>query len=229
MEQSARIYLDDSKLFDIYKEEEESVRIPIINHTAVAWYERYFEKMMGHFTFQLRLNNGDIYYVFSTVGEEEWQERVINRMSVQATKFLDKINMEAITIHSILSIRDVTPQVRHQYEEQRKLIFNSYGLVEEIMKYKDTSFVEEMITYVLDSRKNDESKRRFWRVVNEKYYGLDIHPLMEYEYEELEKILYYCQNPKEQTILKWRPVLKAGAISAGAILTGWLTYLYLFN
>lgn len=229
MEQTARIYLDDSKLFTTHGEDIVEDRIPIINHAAVRWYERYFEKMMQHFTFQLRLNNGDIYYVFSTVNEEEWQKRIRNRMSVQATKFLDKINMEAITIHSILSIRDVSLQVRHQYEEQRKLIFNSYALVEQIMQYQDTPFVEKMIKYVMDSRENDESKRKFWRIVNEKYYGLDIHPLMEYEQEELEKILYYCENPNEQTILKWRPVLKVGAISAGAILTGWITYLYLFN
>lgn len=228
MEQAARMYLDDSKLFTSH-EEPEKEKIPIINHDAVRWYERYFEKMMQHHTFQLRLNNGDLYYVFSTVDEEEWQKRVKNRMSIQATKFLDKITMESITIHSIIKIRDVSVQVRHQYEEQRKMIFNSYSLVEQIMQYKETKFVEEMIHYVTDSRKNDESKRKFWRIVNEKYYGLDIHPLMEYEEEELEKILYYCQNPNEQKILKWRPAIRVGAVSAGAILTGWLTYLYFFN
>ena len=230
MEETARIYLDDSKMFDIFEEEtEEEDSMLYINHEAVDWYERYFARMMKHHTFQIRLNNGDAYFVFSTVGVKEWQERVKNRMSVQATRFLDKIVMEPITIHSILKIRDVSQQVKSQYAEQRNLIFNSYNLVEEILEYKHTPFVQRMIKYVTDSRKNDESKRAFWRVVNEKYYGLDIHPLMEFEEQELEKILYYCKNPEEQKILQWRPVLRVGAISAGTLLTGMIVYFCILN
>lgn len=184
--------------------------------------------MMQHFTFQLRLKNGDKYFVFSTVDLDEWETRVKTRMTIQATRFLDKINMEGLTLHSVQSIRDVTQHVRSQYEEQRRLIFDSYHLVEEIMAYKKTKFVQKMINYVLESRDNDASKRQFWRVVNEKYYGLDIHPLMEYEIEELEKILYYCKHPQEQRKLEWMPVVKIGAVSAGTILAGWLIYATLF-
>lgn len=181
--------------------------------------------MMQHHTFQLRLRNGDKYYVFSTVNLDEWETRVKNRLTIQATRFLDKIHMEGVTIHNVVSIRDVSDQVRVQYEEQRRLIFDSYHLVKEIMQYKDSAFVKKMIKYVLDSRENDESKRRFWRVVNEKYYGLDIHPLMEYEIDELEKILYYCKHPKEQKALQWMPVIKYGAVTAGTIITGWVLYI----
>lgn len=228
MNDTARVYLDDATLF-ADPQPQKACTLPIINQDAVRWYESYFQKMMAHFTFQLRLKNGDVYYVFSTVCIDEWETRVQNRLSVQATKFLDKMNMEGVLTDRILAIRDVTNQVRTQYEEQRAIIFNSYALVEQIMQYTHTSFVEEMITYVLDSRQNDASKRRFWRIVNERYYGLDIHPLMEYEEDELQKILYYCQHPSEQRLLKWRPVVRFGTISAGAILAGWLTYLYLFS
>lgn len=232
MNESARIYLDDSKLFDLFEvepDEEQEEKSLSINYSAVDWYEKYFEKMINHYTFQLRVSDGYSYYVFSTVDKEGWVETAKTRMQIQATRYLDKINMEPITLQSIFSIRDVSEQVRYQYEEQKKVIFDSFVLVEEIMKYEDTPFVQEMIKYVLDSRKYDESKRQFWRIINEKYYGLDIHPLMEYEEDELLKILYYCENPEEQKILKWKPILKNGAIGVGSAIAGWATYIYLFS
>lgn len=184
---------------------------------------------MTHHTFQLELNNGIEYYVFATAHSEEWIDSIKDKPVIQATRYLDKIYMENITVHSIVRIRDVTETVRNQYEGQKVLIFNSYELVKKIMKYRDTDFVDKMITYVLDSRKEDDSKRSLWRIVNENYYGLDIHPLMEYEEEELEKILYYCENPDEQKKLKWRPILKKTSISAAGAIIGWAAYNGLFR
>lgn len=230
MNETARIYLDESKLFDYdVNEGKPEPEIPIVNHEAVKWYETYFQKMMENYTFQLHLNNGDVYYVFSTVNTKEWTKAVKSRLVVQATRYLDKVYMEEITIHSILSIRNVTELVRNQYEKQREMIFNSYALVNQIMEYKESSFVQEMIDYILKSREDDESKRKFWRIVNEQYYGLDIHPLMEYEELELQKILYYCKHPEERAILKWRPIVRAGAMTAGAVVAGWITYITLIR
>lgn len=180
--------------------------------------------MMEHNTFQLELNNGNEYYVFSNISTEEWIEDATGKTVIQATKYLDKIYMENLTVHSIVSIADVTETVREQYRGQKDLIFNSYNLVNEIMEYRDTDFVEMMIDYVVEIRESDESRRKLWRIVNEQYYGLDIHPLMEYEEEELAKILYYCENPDEQRKLRWRPVLKKSAVSAAGILIGWAAY-----
>lgn len=231
MGNTARIYLDESKLFssDQYPQLNPEPEMPRINHAAVQWYEDYFHKMMQHHTIEVTLRNGIRYFVFSEVPAKEWVDHAQERSLIQATRYLDAINMEEILIQNVLSVRDVTEQVRFQYDKQKELIFKSYRLVEEIMEYEDTPFVEAMIDYVLISRKDDESKRKFWRVVNEKYYGLDIHPLMEYEEDELQKILYYCENPEEQKALKWRPMLKNGAITAGTVLAGWLSYMSFFG
>lgn len=228
MNQTTKIYLDETKLFGMQQTEPED-KVPVINVDAVEWYTDYFQKMMGHYTLQISLNNGIDYFVFSKVPAKEWVDIAKTRNTIQATRYLDTIEMESIIVHSVLSIRDVTDEVRNQYRLQKELIFNSYELVKKIMKHSDTKFVQEMIGYVLDSRTNDESKRKFWRVVNEKYYGLDIHPLMEYEEAELQKILYYCEHPEEQKILKWKPIIRSGSITAGGVLAGWLTYMFLFN
>lgn len=220
---TARIYLDESKLFEQPRREENNHEKGI-NQTAVNKYKEYFSKMMQHNTFQLELNNGNEYYVFSNTDTSEWIETATKKSVVQATKYLDKIYMENLTVHSITSIADVTETVREQYKGQKELIFNSYNLVNQIMDYRDTEFVQMMIDYVVSSRESDESRRRLWRIVNEQYYGLDIHPLMEYEEVELQKILYYCENPDEQKKLRWRPILKKGAISAAGVIAGWAAY-----
>lgn len=222
--QTARIYLDERKLFtDQYNQDEEEYPRGI-NQEAVKRYEEYFEKMMKHNTFQLELNNGNEYYVFSKTNSNKWIEDISKKPVIQATKFLDKIHMENLTVHSIVSIKDVTDTVISQYKGQKELIFDSFHIVNEIMRYQETPFVDMMIDYVLDSRREDETKRRLWRIVNEQYYGLDIHPLMEYEMDELEKILYYCEHPEEQSKLKWNPILRKGAISTAGAVIGWAAY-----
>lgn len=239
MNKSARIYLDDS----IFEQTDSVIvqpdkpkrpqrtpsNIPFINTDAVQQYKTYFKKMLEYFTFELVLFNGESYYVFSKSDKKQWMEEVNGKLAVEATRYLDKIQMEPVTLFGVKNIRDVTQQVRDQYFEQHQLIYNSYQLVEQIMEYSEDPFVQKMIQYVLDCREGDESKRKFWRVVNEKYYGLDIHPLMEYELEELEKILYYCQHPEERRRMTWQPVIQTGAFTAGTSLIGWLTYLYLIS
>lgn len=203
--------------------------IPRINMDAVNWYQAYFDNVLQSYTFQLRLNSDQIYYIFSTVPQQEWEEIVKDtRQTVQATRYLDNIQMESLFIHNIKTIKDVTLQVRAQYMEQRNIIFDSYELVSNIMLYKEQKFVRDMIDIVLRNRENDESKRRYWRVLNEKYYGLDIHPLMEYEQGELVKMLHYCKNPELLKHDKWVPVLKTGGVATGVATVSYVAYQLIF-
>lgn len=207
------------------KIEKKEASIPRINFEAVNWYHNYFSNLMESYTFQLRLQNDQLYYVFSSIIQDQWEELVQeSRRFVNATRFLDNIQMERLMIHNIKTIRDVTVDVRNQYSEQRKIIFESYELVSKIMLYKESKFVRDMVDIVLKSRENDESKRKYWRVLNEKYYGLDIHPLMEFEVGELERILHYCEHPEEQSKEKWIPVLKTGGIIVGGLIVSGTFY-----
>lgn len=219
---TAKLYVDESYFSPIEPE------VPSIDEKRVSWYKKYFEKMMNFFTFHLRTTNGYDYYVFSKVEQDEWERRVKNKLTIQATPHLDNIEMQGVSIYTIQEVNDVTEEVRNQYREQRDIIFNTYHLVEEIMQYKESSFVKEMSDYVLESRKVRDV-RSYWRVINEKYYGLDIHPLMEFEVDELEKILYYCQHPEQQLWLTWKPRIKNTAITISAAVVALLSYLFLSN
>lgn len=208
------------------KIEKKEASIPRIDYDAVEWYRAYFQNVLESYTFQLRLMNDQLYYVFSSVPQEEWELLVMEeRSAVSATRYLDNIQMERLMVHNIKTIRDVTMEVRQQYSEQQRVIMESYELVSQIMLFKESKFIRDMVSVVQMSRDNDDSKRKYWRVLNEKYYGLDIHPLMEYELIELEKMLYFCQNPNELVRAKWVPVLKTGGIATGTLAIGYSAYL----
>lgn len=210
------------------KIEKKEASIPRIDYNAVDWYNAYFQNILDSFTFQLRLMNDQLYYVFSSVPQEEWEELVMEeRSALNATRYLDNIQMERLMVHNIKTIRDVTIEVRQQYSEQRRVIMDSYELVSQIMLFKESKFIRDMVSIVQMSRDNDDSKRKYWRVLNEKYYGLDIHPLMEYETNELEKMLYFCQHPNELTKARWVPILKTGGIATGTLVIGYSAYLFI--
>ena len=112
-------------------------------------------------------------------------------------------------------VKDVSNTVKTQYVEQMRIIFDSFAFVEQIMQYTDNPLVANAVRVVEESRANDESKRKYWRVLNEKYYGLDIHPLMEYELNELQNLVYFCEHPDEIPGGYHPVVFVATAIPAG--------------
>lgn len=198
----------------------------MINYQAVQRYKEYFTYLLNHFTFELRLLNDQPYYTFSSLPFNEWQESLYQGGgSLEATQFLDKLQIERINGMTVKSFRDVTATVREQYTKQKEIIFCSFELVEKIMQHAEKRIVRDAIRLIEKSRANTESKRRYWRALNEHYYGLDIHPLMEYEVDELERILYACEHYEENpnyAILSWvlgaTIVLVGGAAISHAVL-----------
>lgn len=206
------------------KVEKRSTTITEINMNAVVKYEKYFNTLMNNYTFRLSLLNDQTYFVFSSVNKEEWQNIVFeNRKFVSATKYLDNIQMEDINILTIKSLTDVTNEVKSSYLSQKNVIFNSLNLVVELLKHQEMKIVRDSIRIVEKSRENTESKRKYWRALNESYYGLDIHPLMEFEEEELRKLLYICQNPDTQTASTFTPTLLGTSTAVtGGIIVGYV-------
>lgn len=195
-----------------------------INKEAVKKYEDYFNYLLNHTTIELTLLNEKKYYTFSDMPFSEWKTTFTNLSGViQATEFLDKIKTEDLSVLSIKSVKDVSREVKDQYIKQREIIFSSYEIVKKIiLMHSEKKIVKDAIRIVLRSRENTESKRRYWRVLNESYYGLDIHPLMEYELDELVKILYACEHYNENPnfhVLSW--VLASTAIVSGGVVIGY--------
>lgn len=197
------------------KKERHSV-IPI-DYKAVQKYENHFNYLLNHYTFEVKLLNNQIYYTFADIPFMQWQQSLaVTEGFIQATEFLDKISVEHINTSTIKSVRDVGSIVRSQYETQRDIIFSSYGLVLQIMQHSEKKVVRDAIRLVEKSRANVESKRRYWRVLNQDYYGLDIHPLMEYELEELQRIAYACEHYDDNPEYSMLPfVLGSSTLIAG--------------
>ena len=181
--------------------------MPRINHMAVRQYNEYFSKVLNQFVFEIKLITNQIYYTFSHKDLDTWANEVYGQNTVQATKYLDRVQYVQLNSSLIQNARDCTETVKRQYQEQFNVIFNSYQLVERIVKYPDNPMVQKAIKIVEDSRADDDSKRKYWRALNEKYYGLDIHPLMEYEIGELQNLMYYCEHPEEMPLKNYHPVL----------------------
>lgn len=205
------------------KAQKNSVTEHTINLDAVRKYQDYFRYLLNHNTFELTLLNGQTYYTFADIPFTEWQERLANSSGViQATEFLDKLTIQQINILTIKAIKDVTTTVKLQYSKQREIIFDSYNLVKEIINHSEKRIVLDAIRLIEKSRANTESKRRYWRVLNEHYYGLDIHPLMEYEVDELQRILFACEHYDDNpnySVLSW--VLTASAVLSGGAVIGY--------
>lgn len=202
------------------KVEKKTASITTIDVNAVKKYEDYFDTLMNNYTFRLNLLNDQSYFVFSSIDKEEWQKVVFeDRTFISATRYLDNIQMEDINILTIKSIVDVTTEVKESYLAQRNVIFNSLRIVVELLKHQEMKVVKDSIKIVEKSRENTESKRKYWRALNESYYGLDIHPLMEFEEEELQKMLYICQNPDTQIHSSFTPNLlgTSSAIASGMV------------
>lgn len=169
-----------------------------INYQAVDKYQKHFWTLLNQYTYELKLLNGKIYYTFSTSPFETWKKELTNTdQFIQATEYLDRISLQDINKLTVESVTDVTTIVVQEYKEHYDLIFTSFHLVERIMQYSERKIVKEAIRLVQKSRENTESKRKYWRVLNEHHYGLDIHPLMEFEVDELEKILHACEHHDE--------------------------------
>lgn len=201
------------------KVEKNNRTITRIDMTAVQKYHDYFSQLMDNYTFQIRLLNDQDYFVFSSIPKTEWEEIVYdNRRFIAATRYLDRITMEDINILTIKSVKDVTLEVKKEYAIQRDTIFDSYHLVAEILKHHEKKIVQDSIKIVEKSRDNDDSKRKYWRILNKEFYGLDIHPLMEYEVDELHKILYICQNPDSDKYPNFIPKLTVATVAITGII-----------
>lgn len=178
-----------------------------INQQAVDRYNQYFAYLLNHNTYELRLLNGQTYYTFSDIPFPKWLEAISGTQGfIQATEYLDRLKIEPLNLMVIKNVQDVTSIVRDQYRKQQEIIMTSYELVAKIVQHSDKRIVKDALRIVEKSRQNTESKRKYWRVLNENYYGLDIHPLMEYEVDELQRILYACEHYKENpnySILSW--------------------------
>lgn len=94
------------------------------------------------------------------------------------------------------------------------------------MKHTKIKVVQNAIKTVEKSRENDEAKRKYWRVLNEQYYGLDIHPLMECEIDELEKLLYACTNPKTMNTTYIPVLIGATAIASSLFISYFIVKYY---
>lgn len=190
-----------------------------INYEAVNRYRSYFHYLFEHQTIELTLLNGRVYYTFTQLPYEEWVKTAQDAKGfIQATAYLDRFQIEDLNVLSVQNASDVTTTVRDQYRQQEKVIMSSYELVEKIVMHSEKKIVQDAVRTIERSRENLESKRRYWRVLNEQYYGLDIHPLMEFEVDELERILYACEHYDENPnyhILSW--VLGATIVAASGI------------
>lgn len=178
-----------------------------INHQAVEKYNQYFAYLLNHNTYELMLLNGQVYYTFSNMPFSKWHEAIAGSQGfIQATEYLDRLKIEQLNVMTIKTVQDVSAVVREQYKKQQEVIMTSYELVAKIIQHRDKRIVKDALRIVEKSRQNTESKRRYWRVLNENYYGLDIHPLMEYEVDELQRILYACEHYQDNpnySILSW--------------------------
>lgn len=195
-----------------------------VNAEAVQSYEQYFHYLLTYNTFELILLNDQIYYTFSDMPFKEWQEQLAHTTGViQATEFLDRFQIQQLSVLSVKTVKDVTTTVKEQYSRQKQVIYDSYALVKRIITHSEKRIVRDAVTLIEKSRANTESKRRYWRVLNERYYGLDIHPLMEYELDELQRILFACEHYDENpnyAILSW--VLTASAVISGGVVVGYM-------
>lgn len=207
---------------------EKNENIPKINDYAVHHYMDYFNMLLNNNTYRIRSVNDQIYYAFSNIPFIQWKENLSKEQGfLTVTLFLDHFEFKSIPFHAIKMVEDVTVEVQTQYQEQKEVVFTSLRYVVEIMKHPEIPLVQKAIKSVMQSRSMDDSKRKYWRVLNEKYYGLDIHPLMEYEVYELENLLYYCNQPelipKDNPL--YLPMVIGSVATSGAVITGLVIHL----
>lgn len=184
------------------------------NREACQWYRNYFNYVLNRFIIEVKSIDNQIFYVFSEKEVDEWIDNIYKEERIIASRYLDDIQPIHLKSNSIKQVRNLTDIVREQYNEQRNAIFLSYTLVEEILSYPENPMVLKAIKLIQKSKEDDDSDRKYWRVLNEKYYGLDIHPLMEYEVKELERIKYYCENPDEIKGSMFSPVMRVSLVAA---------------
>lgn len=183
--------------------------VPEINQKAVDRYNKYFSTIFSNNVFEVKTIEHQVYYSLSRKKIDEWIDGIAEREKVRVTQHLDNLIPFPLNSNYIGRVSDITKEVQEQYSGQHRVISESYSLVRDILNYPENPLVQKAVRIVLESRENDESNRRYWRILNEQYYGLDIHPLMEFEVNELQNLKHYCENPEEMPVSNYHPLLLA--------------------